>query len=72
MYFTGSDKFNVAVRKLALEKGYSMNEHGFTPKEGIPEAPFLGSEEEIFRFLGLEMIPPNKRKDEAILLKKKL
>lgn len=72
MYFTGSDKFNVGVRKLALEKGYSMNEHGFTPKEGIPAAPFMSTEEDIFRFLGLQMILPNKRKDEGILTKKKL
>lgn len=72
MYFTGSDKFNVGVRKMALEKGYSMNEHGFTPKEGTPAAPFMSSEEDIFRFLGLEMILPNKRKDEGILTKKKL
>jgi DNA polymerase/3'-5' exonuclease PolX len=26
-YFTGSDKFNVAVRSHALELGYSLNEH---------------------------------------------
>lgn len=72
MYFTGSDKFNVAVRKVALEKGYSMNEHGFTPKEGAAAPPLLGTEEDIFRFLGFQMIPPKERKDGKILDKKKL
>jgi len=72
MYFTGSDKFNVGVRKLALEKGYSMNEHGFTPKEGVIAAPILETEEDIFKFLGLSTVPPKKRKDEAILAKMKI
>lgn len=69
MYFTGSDKFNVEVRKIALEKGYSMNEHGFTPKSGVKPAPFLDSEEAIFQFLGYEMIPPKNRKDGRQLTK---
>jgi DNA polymerase beta len=30
LYFTGSDQFNVAMRRWALEKGYTMNEHGLT------------------------------------------
>ena len=66
LYFTGSMKFNIAVRKKALEKGYSLNEHGFTPSEGVP---LLKTEEEILNFLGIKMIDPKKRKDEKILLK---
>lgn len=64
MYFTGSDKFNVEVRRIALEKGYSLNEHGFTPKESVPPAPLLLSETEIFAFLGYRYIQPKYRKAE--------
>ena len=66
LYFTGSMKFNIAVRKRALEKGYSLNEHGFTPSEGVP---VLKTEEEILNFIGIKMIDPKKRKDEKILEK---
>ena len=30
LYFTGSDRFNVAFRQYALDKGYSLNEHTLT------------------------------------------
>lgn len=72
MYFTGSMNFNIGVRRIALEKGYSMNEYGLTPNVGIPPAPLLKTEEEIFAFLGLKMIKPKYRVDEKILEKKML
>jgi DNA polymerase/3'-5' exonuclease PolX len=68
MYFTGSAKFNIGVRKIALEKGYSLNEHGLTPKKNIANPPILKSEEEIFNFLGIKMIEPRKRANENVLL----
>ena len=70
LYFTGSDKFNVALRKVALEKGYSLNEHGFTSSN--PEKyplPQLKSEAEILDFLGYTYIDPKQRKNEATLQK---
>lgn len=71
LYFTGSDKFNVEMRKVALEKGYSLNEHGFTPLEETKKKrlPVMKSEEDIFRFLGYSMIDPKERKDETTLSK---
>ena len=72
LYFTGSDNFNVALRSVALKKGYSMNEHGFTPKEGVEPAPELKTEEEILNFLGFNMIEPKLRVDETILDKNKI
>jgi len=30
LYFTGSDRFNVAFRQHAIEKGYTLNEHALT------------------------------------------
>ena len=58
LYFTGSDKFNVAMRKHALTKGFSLNEHGFTPK-----SPLMTSEEDIFKFLEYPYVSPKDRKN---------
>lgn len=66
LYFTGSDLFNVAFRKYALSKGYTINEHGLKPKkEDVKEVPILKSEEDIFKFLGLKYVEPSERKDET-------
>lgn len=56
LYFTGSDRFNVAFRKYCLTKGYSLNEHGFTPA-----VHGLKSEEDIFGFVGLAYKKPEER-----------
>lgn len=63
LYFTGSQKYNIQVRKHALTKGYTLNEHAMKPiKDGVPEVPDnLTSEEQVLEFLGLEYTPPNKR-----------
>lgn len=62
-YFTGSDLFNVAVRKHAEELGYTMNESTMKPiREGVPPVPPMTTEEEIFRFLGLEYVAPEARR----------
>lgn len=59
MYFTGSAKFNIGVRKIAQKKGLRMNEHGFEPKQGIP---FLKTEKDIFDYLGIDFVEPKDRK----------
>lgn len=62
LYFTGSEKFNIAMRKHALDKGYTMNEHGMKPvKEGVPEPPFMNNEKDIFAFLDYPYVAPTKR-----------
>ena len=64
LYFTGSDKFNVAMRKYALTLGYSLSEHGIKiMTAGAKEVPLLRKEEDIFAFLGLRYIPPTERVD---------
>lgn len=62
LYFTGSDKFNVAYRQYCLTKGYTLNEHTMTPTSpASPQPPLMKSEADIFRFLGLTYIdPPNR------------
>ena len=35
LYFTGSKIFNTVMRQVAVEKGYTMNEHGlYTLQDG--------------------------------------
>jgi len=58
LYFTGSDKFNIAMRKHALTKGFSLNEHGFTPKSSI-----MKTEEDIFKFIDYPYVSPMQRKN---------
>jgi DNA polymerase beta len=61
LYFTGSKEFNVAMRKLALDRGYSLNEHGLTNLSTGELVEGLGSEQNIFNFLGLEYVRPENR-----------
>jgi DNA polymerase beta len=66
LYFTGSDRFNVAFRAYAQKKGYTLNEHIMKPVEdGKPEPPFMKTEQDIFTFLGLKYVEPENRKSEA-------
>ena len=62
LYFTGSDLFNIAFRSHALEKGYTMNEHGATPTGEKSEPPLMTSEEDIFDFFGLQYVEPRLRR----------
>jgi DNA polymerase (family 10) len=61
-YFTGSKEHNVAIRALAQQKGYKLNEYELaSPSESIPCA----EEADIFRALGLDFIPPELREDNG-------
>jgi DNA polymerase beta len=70
LYFTGSDRFNVAFRQHALHKGYTLNEYGLTPlhSEARP-VPALPSEKDLFHFLGLEYVEPWERTTMLLKLK---
>lgn len=62
LYFTGSQKFNIEMRRIALKKGYSLSEHGLKVKEeGVKSPPVFKTEKEIFDFLEMEYIEPSKR-----------
>ncbi|MBP7999725.1 MAG: DNA polymerase/3'-5' exonuclease PolX [Chloroflexi bacterium] len=63
-YFTGSKEHNVRLRELALKKGFTLNEHAFTPLNGDPEI-VCASEEEVYATLGLPYIPPVLREDRG-------
>jgi DNA polymerase/3'-5' exonuclease PolX len=72
LYFTGSDRFNVAFRQFALSRGYTLNEHIMTPiHQTTPPAPPMQTEKDIFHFLGLRYINPMNRVDANQILHKK-
>ena len=58
MYFTGSKEHNIELRKLAIEKGWSLNEYGLTKGEKVVAAR---TEEDVYKALGLAWVPPELR-----------
>ncbi|MEX2580507.1 MAG: DNA polymerase/3'-5' exonuclease PolX [Verrucomicrobiales bacterium] len=65
VYFTGSKEHNIVLRARAIEEGYTLNEYRLAPREGSDrEAPPVFEDEgELYRFLGLEFIPPEIREN---------
>jgi len=61
LYFTGSKEHNIELRKIAIDKGLSLNEYGLTRGEKTVAAR---TEEDVYQALGLAWIPPELR--EAI------
>jgi DNA polymerase (family 10) len=59
-YFTGSKAHNIALRQRALKMGYTLSEYALTRLEDNQPAGGA-SEEEIYRMLGLDPIPPELR-----------
>lgn len=58
LYFTGSKAHNIELRKLAIEKGWSLNEYGLTKGEKRLAGR---TEEEVYAKLGLAFIAPELR-----------
>ncbi|MGD9879722.1 MAG: DNA polymerase/3'-5' exonuclease PolX [Reyranella sp.] len=62
LYFTGSKAHNIALRSLALRRGWKLNEYGlFAGTRRIAGT----TEEEIYERLGLAFIPPELREDRG-------
>jgi len=65
-YFTGSKEHNVAMRGLAIKKGYKLNEYGLFDKK--TEKYITGkNEEDIYKKLGLSYIEPELRENRGEL-----
>ena len=59
-YFTGNKEHNVAVRQLAIKKGFKLNEYGvFKGTKYIAGK----TEEDVYKVLGLRWIPPELRQN---------
>lgn len=80
-YFTGSKEHNIALRKIAINKGLKLSEYGLFKKAIIPQRKTenkdlkdsnrswvqIGgqTEEEIYRLLKMEYIEPEMREDKG-------
>jgi len=60
-YFTGSKDHNVVLRKIAIKKGWKLNEYGIFDQRGKQIAG--RTEEEIYKKLGLDWMPPEMREN---------
>ncbi|MGD9675202.1 MAG: helix-hairpin-helix domain-containing protein, partial [Candidatus Bipolaricaulia bacterium] len=60
-YFTGSKAHNIALRRLAVARGWKLNEYGLYDAD---DRPLAGADEDsIYGALGLQPIPPELRED---------
>jgi len=59
LYFTGSKKFNVQMRNVAISMGYMLNEYGLFDEKG--KLINTESEREIFEKLNMEYVLPENR-----------
>lgn len=59
-YFTGSKAHNVALRRIARDKGFKLSEYGLFRSDRMIAAR---TEEEIYEALGLRYVPPEIRED---------
>ncbi|MBC7080951.1 MAG: DNA polymerase/3'-5' exonuclease PolX [Thermoplasmatales archaeon] len=61
-YFTGSKEHNIELRKIAIKKGYKLNEYGLFEND----VRIAGeNEEEVYRMLGMQWIPPEMRENRG-------
>ena len=68
-YFTGSKEHNIALRARALQNGWTLNEYrlGPVPESKRPPKPIpdILTEEDLYRALGLDFIPPEIREQQG-------
>jgi DNA polymerase (family 10) len=62
VYFTGSKAHNIAIRRLAQERGLKINEYGVFRGERRLAGE---TEESVYRAIGLPLIPPELREDQG-------
>ncbi len=73
VYFTGSKEHNIILRSRALERGWSLNEYGFSrvvgslptfeEDRGQAAHDTMDTESDIYRFLDLDFIEPELREN---------
>jgi DNA polymerase (family 10) len=63
VYFTGSKDHNIALRNLAIENEWKLNEYGLFDRRGKRLAG--RTEEEVYTKLGLVYIPPELRENRG-------
>ena len=64
LYFTGSKNFNVKLRQIAIKKNMKINEYGIFSVKNDKEKWLAGkTEEDCFKVLGFDYIPPELREE---------
>ncbi|NOY15132.1 MAG: hypothetical protein GXP43_02845 [bacterium] len=63
-HLTGSKFHNIALRERALEKGYSVSEHGIKDLR-TKKLHHFDNEVDFYKFLGLQWIPPELRENKG-------
>jgi DNA polymerase (family X) len=63
-YFTGNKEHNVELRSMAIDKGMKLNEYGLFMKD-TNKVVAREREEDIYRALGLEVMPPELRENRG-------
>jgi DNA polymerase (family X) len=61
VYFTGSKEHNVRIREMAVKKGWKLSEYGLF--DGDDHVIASETEEDIYRALGMQWVPPTLRED---------
>ena len=61
-YFTGSKEHNIAVRRIAIDKGLKLSEYGLFKGKKIIAGR---TEEEIYKALGMAWMSPEIREDQG-------
>lgn len=65
-YFSGSKEHNIALRSRALRYGWSLNEYELSQKlPDSPAPPTINEEDDIYRALELQPIPPDLRENRG-------
>jgi DNA polymerase (family X) len=63
-YFTGSKEHNIKLRSLAIDMGYKLSDYGLFRKD-TDEIVAGHTEEDIYRVLGVDIMPPEMREDRG-------
>jgi DNA polymerase (family 10) len=63
-YFTGSKEHNVELRTIAVKMGYKLSEYGLFDRD-TNRVVASRTEEEIYRALGMDLIPPELRENRG-------
>ncbi len=61
-YFTGSKDHNIALRKVAIRKGYKLNEYGLFKSNDMIAGK---TEEDVYKALDMQWTPPELRENRG-------
>ncbi len=65
LYFTGDKEHNIALRKLAIKRGWKLNEYGLFEGERVIASK---EEKDVYEALGFTFVSPERRRGDIFLL----